>query len=160
VVAMSEIETLLDRYAHGCELLRSALQQFTASDYDALPIPGKWSVRQVVCHIADFEPVYLDRMKRVLVEDNPTFFGADPSVFAAGLAYDTREVGEELDLIDLTRRQMVRILRNCDIEVFQRTGVHSEDGPMTMETLLERIAGHIPHHIRFIEEKAAALRAA
>jgi uncharacterized damage-inducible protein DinB len=53
---------------------------------DAVPIPGKWSIRLVVCHIADFELVYADRMKRVIAETQPTFFGGDPDTFAAGLA--------------------------------------------------------------------------
>ena len=156
---MSDIQTLLDRYSTGCDLLRTAVEQIAASDYDAIPVAGKWSVRQVVCHIADFEPIYADRMKRVLVEDNPTFFGGNPDVFAAGLAYHTRDVAEELQLIDMTRRQLSIILKNCDIEDFQRTGVHSDDGPITLETLLERITGHIPHHAKFIDEKAAALNA-
>ena len=156
---MSDIQTLLDRYSTGCDLLRTAVEQISASDYDAIPVAGKWSVRQVVCHIADFEPIYADRMKRVLVEDNPTFFGGNPDVFAAGLAYHTRDVAEELQLIDMTRRQLSIILKNCDIEDFQRTGVHSDDGPITLETLLDRITGHIPHHAKFIDEKAAALNA-
>ncbi len=156
---MSELQTLLDRYKSGSELLRVCVQQVDAAHYDAVPVPGKWSVRQVVCHLADFEPVYVDRMKRVLVEDNPTFFGGDPNAFAGGLAYDKRDVAEELNLIELTRGQMYRILSHCDVEDFQRTGVHSEDGPMTLETLLERITGHIPHHVKFIEEKVAALKA-
>ncbi|MFY9254284.1 MAG: DinB family protein, partial [Fuerstiella sp.] len=55
---MSDIQTLLDRYSTGCDLLRTAVEQISASDYDAIPVAGKWSVRQVVCHIADFEPIY------------------------------------------------------------------------------------------------------
>lgn len=155
---MSEIETLLRHYESGPSHLRSSLEFINSKDYDKVPVEGKWSIRQVVAHIADFEPVYVDRMKRVLVEDNPTFFGGDPTAFAAALAYSQRDIAEELELIELTRRQMVRILRQCDIEQFQRTGVHSENGPMTLETLMEQISGHIPHHISFIEEKAAALK--
>ena len=97
-------------------------------------------------------------MKRVLVEDNPTMFGGDPDVFAAGLHYEHRNVDEELELIALVRKQMARILRHSDVEDFQRTGVHSESGPLTLETLLERITSHIPHHVKFIHDKIAALR--
>ena len=39
---------------------------------------------------------------------------------------------------------------------FERTGNHSEDGPISLELLLQRITNHIPHHIAFIEEKRAA----
>jgi len=156
---MSTIETLLENYRNGADQLHAAVNGLSAEQLDAVPIAGKWSVRQVVCHIADFEPVYTDRMKRVLVEDNPTMFGGDPDVFAAGLCYEIRDVDEEITLIRTVRSQMSRILQNCDIEAFQRTGVHSEDGPITLETLLERITGHIPHHIAFIKAKRDALSA-
>jgi hypothetical protein len=56
----------------------------TLEELDARPVPGKWSTKQVICHIADFEPVYLDRIKRVIAENEPTMFGGDPDLFAAG----------------------------------------------------------------------------
>jgi hypothetical protein len=40
---------------------------------------------------------------------------------------------------------------------FARRGIHSEDGPLSLETLLERIVAHLPHHVRFIHEKRKAL---
>lgn len=142
-----------------CQDLVNAVCQTVPENWSKHPIPGKWSIRQVVCHLADFEPIYADRMKRVLVEDNPTLFGGDPDVFAAGLHYDKRDVERDLQLIVLVRSQMSQILRNTDIEAFQRTGVHSEVGPMTLETILERATRHILHHIPFINEKTAALKA-
>jgi len=152
------LDDLLRQYEQGPDLLKAAISGVREDQFDLTPVPGKWSIRQVFCHIADFEPVYTDRMKRVLVEDNPTMFGGDPDVFAAGLHYEKRSVPDELDLISIVRRQMAVILRNTDIEDFQRTGVHSEAGPLTLETLLERITRHIPHHVKFIEAKIAAMR--
>lgn len=149
--------TLIDDYLNGPALLREAIAGMTPEQIDAAPIPGKWSTRQVICHIADFEPVYADRMKRVIAEDNPTMFGGDPDVFAARLAYDARDIADELQLIDATRRHTAAILRTLPAETFQRTGNHSADGPISLETLLSRITGHIPHHITFIEEKWQAL---
>jgi uncharacterized damage-inducible protein DinB len=152
------LDELLKHYENGPDLLKTAIAGLPEDQFDQTPVPGKWSIRQVVCHIADFEPVYADRMKRVIVEDNPTMFGGDPDVFAAGLHYDKRNVHEELELIAAVRRQMAVILRNSDVEDFQRTGVHSEAGPLTLETLLERITRHVPHHLTFIEAKIAAMR--
>lgn len=154
---MLDLETLLNNYAAGPQRLRSAVAGLNESDWDAQPISGTWSIRQVVCHIADFEPVNADRMKRVIAEDNPTLPGADQNGFAARLGYADRNVTEELQLIELTVSQMLRVLQNCDIEDFQRTGVHSEDGPMTLESLLERTTNHIPHHISFIDKKRKLL---
>jgi uncharacterized damage-inducible protein DinB len=155
-----ELHELLNQYEQGPQLLANCIRQVPESAWDLHPISGRWSIRQVVCHIADFEPIGADRMKRVLVEDNPTLFGADESAFASLLHYEHRDVANELQLIAATRRQMTAILRRTELEDFQRTGVHTEAGPLTLESLLERMARHIPHHLSFIEQKVAAIRTA
>ena len=111
----------------------------------------------VVCHLADFEIVYADRLKRVIAEEGPTMFGGDPDVFAAGLAYEHRPIGNELDLIAAVRHQMASILRQLKPSDFQRTGNHSEAGTLTLGMLLQSISSHIPHHVQFIAEKRKAL---
>ena len=57
-----KISTRIEEYLAGPESLRCAIEGMSAAELDAAPIPGKWSTRQVICHIADFEPVYADRM--------------------------------------------------------------------------------------------------
>ena len=151
-------ERLIDDYAAGPERLRQAVAGMTDEQLDAKPIPGTWSTRQVVCHVADFEPIYADRIKRVIAEDEPTFFGGDPDVFAARLAYDDRDVDEELRLIECTRRQMARILKSLTTADFRRTGNQFDDGRLDLTTLLTRVTDHLPHHVRFIEAKREALR--
>lgn len=148
---------LIDDYLGGPQSLRAAVAGMTAEQLDTRPIPGKWSTKQVICHIADFEPVYLDRMKRVIAENEPTLFSGDPDLFAARLAYDQRDVGDELSFIAATRKHMGAILRSLKPEDFQRKGNHSEAGPIALEKLLTNITNHIPHHVKFIAEKRAAL---
>jgi uncharacterized damage-inducible protein DinB len=152
-----DYEQLIKQYVAGPQVLRQAIGGLTNEQLDAAPVPGKWSTRQVICHIADFEPVYADRMKRVIAEEEPTLFGGDPDLFAARLAYNHREVEEELELISAVRNHVARILQTLGPHDFLRTGRHSEDGPMSLELLLQRITGHIPHHVRFIEEKRQAM---
>jgi uncharacterized damage-inducible protein DinB len=147
----------IDDYITGPAQLRRAIDGMSAGQLDARPIAGKWSTREVICHLADFEPVYVDRMKRVIAEDKPTFFGGDPDVFAARLAYSARDLDEELRLIEACRAHLGRILAALAPGDFQRTGTHSENGPLTLEQLLTNITAHLPHHIRFIDEKRAAL---
>jgi hypothetical protein len=149
---------LINDYARGPQSLREAIAGMTPEQIDAAPIPGKWSTRQIICHIADFEPVYADRMKRVIAEENPPLRGGDPDLFAAKLRYDDRDIEEELQLIEAVRKHTARILRALPDEAFQRTGEHSADGKLSLETLLRRITGHIPHHAKFIAEKRAALK--
>ncbi len=156
-VSMADISTLIEAYSCGAELLREAVLSTPEFSWDVAPIDGKWSIRQVVCHLADGEIVYADRMKRVIAEENPTLFEADPDLLVPALYCSQRPWEAELNVVDAVRTHMLSILQSCVIEDFQRTGVHSTDGPMTLRTLLERITGHIPHHIAFIEEKLQAL---
>lgn len=154
---MSEYESLIEDYMAGPKLLRKAVAGMTDEQLRAAPIAGKWSTLQVVCHIADFEPVYCDRITRCIAEDNPVMAPGDPDVFAARLAYESRNIEEELQLIEAVRNHLGRILRSLPSEIAERTGRHSIDGPLTIEETLRRIARHIPHHIKYIEEKRAAL---
>jgi len=155
-----QISQIIESYSQGAQVLLNAIAGMTSKQVDAAPIPGKWSTRQVICHLADFEPVYADRMKRAIAENDPTIFGGDPDAFAARLAYDERDIDEELLLIDSIRRHMSRILRTLPAGDFDRRVTHSVDGPMTLRTLLERITDHIPHHVRFIKKKRQALEVA
>lgn len=152
-----QYDQLINDYVAGADQLRQSVAGMTDEQLDATPVAGKWSTRQVICHIADFEPVYADRMKRVIAEDKPALISGDPDLFKAALAYDKRPVPDELDLIAVVRRQMAVVLRSIRPEDFQRTGIHSSDGPLTLETLLKRITGHVPHHVQFIAEKRQAL---
>ena len=154
---MADISQLIDEYAAGLQRLRAAIAGMTPKQIDAAPIPGKWSTRQVICHLADFEPIYADRMKRAIAENEPTIFGGDPDAFAARLAYDQRDIEEELLMIESVRKHVARILRTLQPDAFQRKVNHSEDCPITLRTLLERISNHISHHVQFIEEKKRAL---
>src|SRR5207237_79803 len=124
----------------------------------ARPVDGKWSALEVVCHLADFDPILADRMKRIITHEKPLLFGADEKLFAKSLAYEERDVEDELKLIELTRKQMAKILSKLPAEAFQRAGVHSERGLVTLEQMLQVTTRHIPHHVKFIEEKRAALR--
>ena len=150
-------QDLIDRYIAGAETIADSIRDMSAEQIDARPIAGRWSTRQVVCHVADFEPIYADRMKRVIAERCPTFFGGDPDTFAASLAYDQRAVEPELAMIAAVRRHMAAILKELNSKDFERVGNHAEAGPLTLETLLLNITDHIPHHVRFIDEKRKAL---
>jgi hypothetical protein len=154
---MSTLPRLIETYVAGVQTLRHAVAGLTREQLTARPVPGKWSTLEVVCHLADFEPILAERMKRVIAEDRPTLLGADEKRFATALAYHDRDLEEELTIIDRTRQQMARILRTLPDAALERVGVHNERGPLTLERLLSTASNHIPHHVKFIHEKRRAL---
>jgi uncharacterized damage-inducible protein DinB len=154
---MANFTELIDTYVAGAKSLRQAVAGMSREQLVARPVPGKWSSLEVVCHLADFEPILADRMKRVIALDNPSLLGADENRFAAALAYQDRDIEEELAIIERTRGQLARILRKLPAEAWNRAGVHNERGPRTLEQLLSGAVNHIPHHVKFIHEKRKAL---
>lgn len=152
-----DINALLTQYAAGPRVLREACAGLNAEQLRARPVPGTWSILEVVCHLADFEPIGADRMKRVLAEPEPTLLGADEALFAQRLAYHERDLLEELQLIEGTRNSLMRILRTVTDAEWQRIGHHDQAGPLTLLGLLERMTNHLPHHLNFLREKRRAL---
>ena len=124
---------VLERVRHLHLHARQAVAGLSTEQVRARPVAGKWSVLEVVCHLADFEPIYADRMKRVLAEDEPLMMSGDPDRFAAKLAYHQRDLEEELRLIESVRGQMVRILQTAGEADFQRCGRHSRSEEHTSE---------------------------
>src|SRR6476660_5487479 len=104
-------ETLINDYSAGPSMLREAVRGMTREQLLARPVAGKWSTLEVICHIADFELVGADRIKRVIAEERPTLPDGDEKLFATGLAYHSRELEEELQAIGGIRAQVSRILR-------------------------------------------------
>ena len=63
--------TMIEQYLAGPDLLRRAIAVMTTEQLLAKPIPGMWSTQEVVCHLANYEPIYADRMKRVIALNEP-----------------------------------------------------------------------------------------
>jgi hypothetical protein len=154
---MSALTEMIDAYLAGPRALRQAVAGMSREQLLARPIAGKWSTLEVVCHLADFDPILADRMKRIIALDKPQLIGADENRFVAALAYPQRDVEEELAIIEHTRGQMARILRSLPLDALQRVGIHNERGPLTLERMLTTATNHIPHHVQFIAEKRRAL---
>jgi hypothetical protein len=154
---MPSLSQMIEAYLEGPATLRKAVAGMSREQIEARPVPGKWSTLEVVCHLADFDPILADRMKRIIAEDRPQLLGADEKCFAAALAYDQRDLEEELTIIEKTRSQFARVLRTLPAEALNRVGVHNERGPITLERMLTITTNHLPHHVKFIQEKRQAL---
>jgi uncharacterized damage-inducible protein DinB len=155
---MQTFQDLIQSYLAGADLLRKSVAGMNKDQLVARPIADRWSTLECVAHLTDFEPIYVDRMKRIISHDRPLVFSADENLFATTLYYEERDVNEELEIIDTTRKQMARILQQLPPEAKDRIGVHSFRGLMTLEAMLRSVVEHIPHHIKFISEKRRALK--
>jgi uncharacterized damage-inducible protein DinB len=144
-------------YENGVEELRLAVAGMTVEQLRSRPVPGKWSTLEVVCHVADCEQFFADRLKRTVAMDRPLLLGADGFRYPEPLHYQDHDLDEELDLVAVTRRQTARTLRLVAPDAWQRTAVHSETGLVTLRQLTLHAINHLRHHLRFVSEKRAAM---
>jgi len=152
-----ESTALIDQCLDGPRLLRNAVAGMSLEELIARPIPGKWSTLEIICHLADFEIIGAHRIKLMVAEEEPAFPSHDEKAFAARLAYDQRDAQEELLLIELLRKQVVRILRTLKPEDFQRRAIYSGTGALTLEEMVQKRTEHFLNHVQSIDEKRKAL---
>lgn len=154
---MAMAPDVIDRYEAGSELLRYASQGLTPEQEQARPGPGAWSIAELVAHMVDSDSVGIERMKRVIAEENPTLQAYDENKWIARLDSQSMPVAEGVALFTANRNWMTRILRKCTDEDFARAGNHTEDGPKTLAKLVVGYVSHLDYHLKFLYAKRAIL---
>src|SRR5215468_839978 len=108
--------SLIETYVAGPAKLRAAVSGLTREELTARPGPGKWSILEVVVHLADSDAISIDRMKRMLTEDNPPLLYADETAYVNELYPHEQSLEYALSLFELGRRQFARVLRQLPPE--------------------------------------------
>src|SRR6516162_7991533 len=83
---------LISAYEQGVEELRLAVAGMTVEQLRSRPVPGRWSTLEVVCHIADCEQFFADRLKRTVALGRPLLLGADGSRYPEPLRYQVHDL--------------------------------------------------------------------
>jgi uncharacterized damage-inducible protein DinB len=148
---------LIDRYFAEAGDLAKSIAGLSREDLLAFPVPGTWSIQQIVLHIVDSDLVLSDRMKRVIAEEKPLLIGYDESKFAARLHYDKQDTALACKVFADNRRLTGDILKHLPDEAFERIGIHNERGKVTLNDLLANAVNHLQHHLTFVRKKRALL---
>jgi hypothetical protein len=145
------------RFASGASVPATWIRGLSPADLDAFPVPGTWSIRQLVLHVLDSDLIAAHRMKRIIAESNPLLIGYDETAFAKHLGYERVDVAAACECFRLNREVMVQILRGLPAEAFDRSGVHNERGKVTLLELVHMYGDHLDHHAPFLSAKRAKL---
>jgi len=146
----SKIAELVTKYSNQPGDLIAAIEGLTDTDLDRRLEADKWSVRQQVSHLADSELNMVQRMKRVIAEDAPLLPAYDQDKWADRLFYTKSSIDDSVALFFTLRASMTRVLKELRDKDFDRFGIHTENGKMTLSDLLEDSVEHADHHMRTI----------
>jgi hypothetical protein len=115
--------------------------------------PGKWTAREILCHLADAEVAFAFRLRQALAEPHHIIQPFDQDRWAANYAgYDADAAIETFAAL---RRWNVALIESAPAEAFSKPVTHPERGQMTFLTIVETMAGHDLNHRRQLETIAA-----
>jgi len=117
------------------------------------PVPGKWSAREIVCHLADCELVFAFRLRQTLAEPHHVIQPFDQDHWAE--SYRAYDAAAALAVFSSVRQWNLALIHSLKPEALARTVTHPERGTMTLQTIIETMGGHDINHIRQIEAIAA-----
>ena len=152
-----ERDRLIAQYAAGYDEVKAALDGFPPGSIAAHPIPGKWSAREIVHHLADSESISAQRLRRLLSEEHPIIQGYDQEAYAVLLRYNLRDHAPALDFFRAARETTLQLLREMGDDDWKRTGWHTESGLYSAASWLKIYAVHAHNHAGQIARLKAAL---
>jgi uncharacterized damage-inducible protein DinB len=114
-------------------------------------MPGKWSVAQVLQHLADSDLVWAWRVRLVLSQDRPTLTGYDQDAWAERLRYQDADPAHALEEFSAVRSANLRLLARVSADDYKRVGVHVERGDESVEHMMRLYAGHDLLHLNQID---------
>lgn len=120
------------------------------------PAPGKWSVAEILAHLADAEIVGSWRMRAILGAPGTPIEAFDQDTWVAALHYGKRDPRKSLEQFRVLREANLAMLKSLTPEQWKHHGMHSERGQETIEHITRMFAGHDINHLRQIEQIVGA----
>lgn len=136
------------------ELVPWIRERISGLDEDELrrrEAPGKWSVMEVIGHLADTELVYRYRMRMAVAQPGSPIPAYDQDRWVEGLGYNDADPEATIRELEELRSANLAWLRGLSDEEMGRIGVHEERGPESVEGILRLLAAHDLVHRRQIE---------
>jgi DinB superfamily len=136
--------------------LQRLIQPLDRKQLSRRPVTGKWSIGEILAHLADAELVGSWRLRSVLGSSGNAIQAFDQEVWAETFAYSRRVPGVSLATFRVLRENNVALLKALPKNLWARYGIHQERGKETITQIVRMFAGHDLNHLRQIEEIAKA----
>ena len=129
--------------------VRDVGEQLGSKQANVAPAAGKWSAREIVCHLADCEMAFGFRLRQALADDHHVIQPFDQERWA--MNYSGYELDDAVATFGAMRRWNLALLRSLSPEVRSKPVTHPERGAMIFYTIVETMAGHDLNHLGQLE---------
>jgi uncharacterized damage-inducible protein DinB len=129
--------------------LRDIVTSLSDEQLNRSPASGKWSIREIICHLADCEIVFAFRIRQTLAEPHHMIQPFDQDIWAK--PYTAYTTAAALVTFTAVREWNVALFRSLSADDLSKPVTHPERGTMTLQTVIETMGGHDNNHLRQIE---------
>lgn len=139
--------------------LAALIRRKTKKQLTRRPAPGKWSIAEILAHLADAEIVIAWRLRQILSANGTPIQAYDQNTWATAFDYAHRDAKQSLEVFRFIRDANVALLKSVPKQLWDNYGMHAERGKETVSHVVRMIAGHDLNHLRQVEAlaKGAAL---
>src|SRR5450755_702601 len=116
------------------------------------PAPGKWSVAEILAHLADVEIVIGWRMRSILGDPGTPVQAYDQNAWVVSGHYEKRDPRRSIELQRVVREANLALLKSLSPDQWKQFGQHAERGQESIEHIVRMVAGHDLNHIQQIEQ--------
>jgi hypothetical protein len=141
----------LDLQAAAPEVLASLIEGLSSEELAYRPSPGKWSIQELVAHLADDELVGGYRMRMILSSPGIAIQAFDQDVWSRTGRYDQTDVRSSLEMFRVLRQANLVLLGSLRAEEWDMFGVHAERGVESIRDIAMYFAGHDINHFKQID---------
>ncbi len=122
------------------------------------PAPGKWSIAEILAHMADAELVIGYRIRLILADNGTVIQAFNQDACAETFGYSRCDPKVSLETFRLLRENNLRLLSSVPKQALKNYGEHSERGRETVDHIVKMIAGHDLNHLQQVEKIAKQSR--
>lgn len=135
---------------HALEAAPSAIGRLLSEDaeWDLRPDPDRFTLREMVAHLADWEPIWKDRLTRIATEDNPFLPSVDEGRLCAERNYSTLDPSESLERYRTGRAELIPMIRQFPDTVWLRPAHREFVGDVDFLQQVGMIIGHDGYHLK------------
>ena len=123
------------------------------------PASDKWSVVEILAHLADVEMVTGWRLRSILATPGTPIQAFDQNAWAAAGHYEKRDARKSLEVFRAMREANLVLLKSLTPEQWKHHGMHAERGVETIEHIVAMMAGHDVNHTAQVERIVAPKKA-
>jgi len=142
----------LESFGHAPALLSTVLRDLPKQMWLYKPSPERWSVHEIILHLADSEAIAYMTCRRFIAEPGSPMLKIDGARWAETLGYFHQSTREALEIVHQLRRMTYQLLLTLPEPVWERAVEVPTEDPLTLNRWIEIQERHIPHHIDQMKE--------